>query len=130
MMYKHGITCVNCHDPHILNSTTTKPLGDALCMKCHQLGSPIGPHKNTIEEHTHHKAGSTGSSRIECHMPKTGKHLKESPLMVLTHIFGFITPEETRKYNVPNACTNCHKDKNLDWADQSLSKWGMSQWTK
>ncbi len=33
MMYKHGITCFNCHNPHKLDSTTTTPLGDALYMK-------------------------------------------------------------------------------------------------
>lgn len=130
MMYKHGITCVNCHNPHVLDSTSDKPLGNALCLKCHQLGSPIGPHKNTIEEHTHHKVGSSGSSCIECHMPKTGKHLPNSPLTVRTHVFGFITPEESKKYKVPNACTNCHKDKDLDWADKTVVKWGMDQWTK
>ncbi len=130
MMYKHGITCINCHDPHALSNTTTKPAGDASCMKCHTLGSPIGPHQNTIEEHTHHKADSKGSSCIECHMPKTGRHLKESPLTVRTHIFGFITPQETKKYNVPNACNNCHKDKNVEWADESLTKWGMNKWAK
>jgi hypothetical protein len=130
MMYKHGITCVNCHDPHVLDSTSDKPLGDALCMKCHSLGSPIGPHQNSIQEHTRHKVGSSGSSCIECHMPKTGKHLKESPLTVRTHVFGFITPAESKKYKVANACTNCHKDKNLDWADKNVVKWGMNQWTK
>ncbi|MCX6053293.1 MAG: multiheme c-type cytochrome [Campylobacterales bacterium] len=130
MMYKHGITCINCHNPHQLDNTVEKPLGDASCMKCHSFGSPIGPHQSSIEAHTHHKTDSKGSSCIECHMPKIGKHLPSSPATVRTHIFGFITPAETKKYKVPNACTNCHQDKSLDWADKSLSKWGMSQWTK
>lgn len=129
-MYKHGITCVNCHDPHTLDGTTTTPTGDATCMKCHSLGSVIGPHQDSIEAHTHHKAGSAGSSCIECHMPKTGKHLPNSPLTVRTHVFGFITPSDTKKYNVPNACTNCHKDQSVDWADRSLKGWGIVQWNK
>jgi len=29
-----------------------------------------GPHAATIEEHTHHPAGSTGSECVACHMPK------------------------------------------------------------
>jgi hypothetical protein len=130
LMYQHGITCINCHDPHVLNSTTTKPLGDAVCMKCHTLGSAIGPHQTTLEEHTHHKADSNGSSCIECHMPKTSRHLPESPLTVRAHVFGFITPKETQKYAVPNACNNCHSDKSVEWADKTLDKWGMSQWVK
>lgn len=130
MMYKHGITCINCHNPHELDNTVAKPIGDASCMKCHSFGSPIGPHQGSIEAHTHHKADSKGSSCIECHMPKTGRHLKSSPLTVRTHIFGFITPAETKKHGVPNACNSCHQDKSIGWAEESLSKWGMSQWTK
>jgi formylmethanofuran dehydrogenase subunit E len=127
-MYKHGITCVNCHDPHKLDATTTFPTGDALCMKCHEYGSVIGPHQKSVEAHTHHDPDSDGASCIECHMPKTGKHLRSSPVTVRTHVLGFITPDETRKYGVPNACTNCHDDKDLEWAEDSLKQWGMAQW--
>ncbi|MCH7557238.1 MAG: hypothetical protein IIB56_07245 [Planctomycetes bacterium] len=128
IMYRHGITCVNCHNPHKLDATTTAPTGDALCMKCHEFGSILGPHQKNLEAHTHHKADSKGSSCIECHMPKTGRHLRSSPLTVRTHVFGFITPDETRKYGVPNACTNCHDDKDLVWSEKSLKEWGMAQW--
>ena len=27
-MYQHGISCINCHNPHKLDNTTDKPLGD------------------------------------------------------------------------------------------------------
>lgn len=130
MMFKHGITCANCHDPHKLDNTASKPLGDESCMKCHSFGSAIGPHQKSIEAHTHHKENSKGSSCIECHMPKTGKHLPSSPLSVRTHIFGFITPNDTRKYKTPNACNSCHQDKSLEWSEESLKKWGMTQWRK
>ena len=60
IMYKHGITCVNCHNPHLLDSTTTRPTGDALCMRCHEFGSLIGPHQKDLEAHTHHAPDSTG----------------------------------------------------------------------
>ncbi len=124
MMYKHGITCFNCHNPHKLDSTTTTPLGDALCMKCHSFGSLIGPHQKDRKAH----ARCSGASCIDCHMPKTGKHLKSSPLTARTHVFGFITPDDTRKYGVPNACTSCHDDKTLEWAEEKLKEWGMAQW--
>ncbi len=130
MMYKHGITCVNCHDPHKLDNTAQKSRGDSTCMQCHSFGSAIGPHQKSIEQHTHHKAGSTGSSCIECHMPRTGQHLPNSPLSVRSHIFRFITPSETKKYNVPNACNNCHEDKTVNWAEQTTAKWGMKEWTQ
>jgi len=63
-------------------------------------------------------------------MPKTSRHLPESHLTVRAHVFGFITPKETQKYSVPNACNNCHSDKSIEWADKTLDKWGMSQWMK
>lgn len=40
-MYQHGITCINCHDPHKLTNTAQKPEGNDACMKCHALGSII-----------------------------------------------------------------------------------------
>lgn len=127
-MYKHGITCIDCHNPHSTDNTADNPLGDTSCMSCHKFGSLIGPHQPTIEVHTHHEANSTGSSCIECHMPKTGRHLGSSPLTVRTHLFGFIYPEETRKYDVPNGCNSCHKDESLEWSEKYLKEWGMQTW--
>ncbi len=124
LMYKHGITCYNCHNPHKLDATSTAPLGDSLCMKCHGYGSEIGPHQKDRKAH----APCGGVSCIDCHMPKTGRHLKSSPLTVRTHVFGFITPDDTRRYGVPNACTGCHTDKTLEWAEQRLEQWGRVSW--
>lgn len=128
MMYKHGITCVNCHNPHKLDSTTTTPLGNAVCMKCHEFGSVIGPHAKDLKSHARCGVYARDNSCIECHMPKTGRHLKSSPLTVRTHVFGFITPDETRRYGVPNPCTSCHEDKSLEWAEAHLKEWGKAQW--
>jgi hypothetical protein len=129
IMYKRGITCANCHDPHMLDSTTTFPVGDALCKKCHKFGTAIGPHQKSLAAHTRHKADSKGSSCIECHMPRTGRHLGSSPVTVRTHVFGFITPGETRKYGVPNGCANCHRDKPPAWAQTALRSWGIADWS-
>ncbi len=133
MKGKHGITCINCHNPHTLEPTAQKNDGNALCMKCHSFGSLIGPHQKNIESHTKHKANSKGSSCVECHMPKVGKHTGKSPITVRTHIFGFVTPNETMKYNMPketNACYSCHKDKTMDSLQKDMEKWGMIGWDK
>ena len=127
-MYKHGVTCINCHNPHSTSNTAKKPLGNASCMNCHQFGSLNGPHQANIEAHTRHKAGSKGSSCIGCHMPKVGKHTGKSPLTVRSHLFGFIYPDETRKYGVPNGCNSCHKDKSIEWSEKYLKAWGMNAW--
>ena len=127
-MYKHGITCMNCHDPHTIDNTAETPRGDEFCMSCHKFGSPLGPHQSTLTAHTKHKPDSTGSSCIECHMPKTGKHTGKSPKTVRTHVFRFIYPKESMEYGVNNACNNCHKDKSLEWSNKTLIEWGMTTW--
>ena len=130
-MYQHGITCINCHDPHKLTNTAQKPEGNGACMKCHSFGSIIGPHQPTLQAHTHHKPNSKGSLCIECHMPKTGRHTGKSPLTVRSHMFRFVPPAETKYFKMPaqtNACFACHSDKSLDELQKELESWGMQQW--
>ncbi len=131
---KHGISCINCHNPHTLEPTAQKNTGNELCMKCHSFGSVIGPHQDSLEQHTHHKEDSKGSLCVECHMPKTGRHTGKSPLTVRSHLFGFTTPNETLKYEMPaetNACFACHeKDRTMHTLQKDLEEWGMVGWDK
>ncbi len=129
----HGITCINCHDPHSLHPTAKSNSGNSLCMKCHGFGSAIGPHQKSLEAHTHHKRDSNGSLCVECHMPKVGRHTKRSPFTVRSHAFGFVTPKETAAYGLPpqtNACFACHKDRSLNQLQKELEKWGILGWDK
>ena len=134
MKGRHGITCINCHNPHTLEPTAQKNRGNKLCMECHTFGSPIGPHQANIEAHTHHKADSKGSLCVECHMPKVARHTGKSPITVRTHMFGFVTPNETLKYKMPqetNACFACHKkDRDMKTLQKDLESWGMVGWDK
>lgn len=131
---KHGITCINCHDPHTLEPTAQKNEGNKLCMKCHSFGSLIGPHQDSLQAHTKHKTDSKGSLCVECHMPRVGKHTGKSPLTVRTHLFGFVTPAETIKYKMPhetNACFACHKkDRSMQTLQKDLETWGLVGWDK
>ncbi len=130
-MYTHGITCINCHNPHELTNTAENSKGNSACMKCHSFGSIVGPHQNSLEAHTKHKANSKGSLCIECHMPKTARHTGKSPLTVRSHRFAFTSPTQTLKYNMPketNACYACHTDKSLDELQKDLESWGMVNW--
>ncbi len=134
MKGRHGITCINCHNPHTLEPTAEHNSGNALCMKCHSFGSAIGPHQKSLTAHTHHKADSKGSLCVECHMPKTGRHTGKSPLTVRSHLFGFTTPNQTLMYEMPletNACYACHKrDRNITTLQNDLEQWGMVSWDK
>ena len=78
LMYRRGVTCTSCHDVHgTENYPQLRKPGDAICLDCHGPQSVNGPRTGTIEEHTHHLKGSTGSSCIACHMPKTATEIAD-----------------------------------------------------
>jgi predicted CXXCH cytochrome family protein len=59
-MYRAGVTCSDCHDPH---SAKLRADGNALCAQCHL------PAKFDAAEHHHHPTGSSGAHCVSCHMP-------------------------------------------------------------
>jgi predicted CXXCH cytochrome family protein len=127
-MYKKGVRCSTCHDVHGTGyPADVREPGNALCLNCHVPGTEYGPRESTIGEHTRHVPESAGSSCIECHMPKIARTIAD--VNVRSHTFRFISPSETEKYKIPNACTSCHKDKSNEWATTELLKWDtVSPW--
>lgn len=122
VMYRRGVTCFSCHDVHGTdNYAQLRKPADELCMDCHGPLSLNGPRTATIEEHTHHKKDSAGSSCIACHMPKIEVTIAD--VKVRAHTFAFITPTMTDKYKIPNPCTTCHADKSTAWATEALRHW-------
>ncbi len=130
VMYQHGVTCASCHDVHgTQNYAQLRKPADKICLDCHSTTSPNGPHVATMEEHTHHKDGSPGSQCIACHMPKIESEGVPGSF-VSAHTFKFITPAMTDKYQMPNACTSCHKDQTTAWATDAMRHWTKpSPWT-
>ena len=113
-----GATCTSCHrDPHIPNiekNAQLAPANNALCTSCHKdLGVQL-------TAHTRHKADSAGSSCVECHMPKTVVSIKAT---MRDHTIGVPAPENTVAFGIPNACTECHTDKQAAWAVSTLEQW-------
>lgn len=128
VMYTHGVKCSSCHDAHGSDNPALllKP-SNVMCLECHGVESPNGPHTNSIEQHTHHKPGSAGAECIACHMPKIEQTIADQN--VRSHTFRFITPAMTDAYKIPNPCTSCHKDKNTEWATAQLKQWSnVSPW--
>ena len=121
-MYQRGVTCANCHDVHGTENAAdlVRPAG-TVCLQCHGTASPNGPHTATLDQHTHHKAGSPGSECIACHMPKIAQTIGD--VMVRSHTFRFIPPSATDTLKVPNPCTTCHTDKSNAWAADALKGW-------
>ena len=122
VMYTRGVTCFSCHDVHGTGNDADllKPAG-VLCLECHGPSSPNGPRAATIEQHTHHKAGSAGNECIACHMPQIEQTIAD--VNVRSHTFRFITPAMTEQFKIPNPCTTCHKDKSNAWATDALKHW-------
>jgi predicted CXXCH cytochrome family protein len=123
-MYREGMNCFTCHDPHSSRHMTSLiKSGDtnSLCLLCHGENSHHAVYKSSISEHTHHKADSAGSRCIECHTPKTGTNAVKWDAR--DHTFKFISPMETIKAGTPNACNNCHKDQTPEWAQKTVTEW-------
>jgi predicted CXXCH cytochrome family protein len=128
LMYARGVTCFNCHDPHgTENPGMVREAGNGLCLGCHGPNGQDGPHAATIEQHTHHTAGSPGSECIACHMPKIAETIGD--VNVRSHTFRFVWPTQTEELKIPNACNLCHADKTTEWATAALRSWSdRSPW--
>ena len=98
-MYREGVTCSDCHEPHSLRLRFE---GSTLCARCH-LSS-----KYDAREHHFHKPGSEGARCVSCHMP-------ERMYMVVDgrrdHSFRVPRPDLSAALGTPNACNDCHKDR-------------------
>lgn len=111
-MYSKGISCGNCHDIHSLK---LKKTGNDLCLTCHV------PAYNEPSHH-YHKVNTEGAQCINCHM--TGKYYMGNDFR-RDHSFRIPRPDQTVKYNTPNACNGCHTDKSAKWArDFIIEKYG------
>jgi len=115
---KGGATCLDCHVvPHntdVDKNPQLRPDANALCTRCHQA---IG---NALAQHTHHAANSSGSSCVECHMPRTVFSIKAQ---IRDHAMTIPVPENTIRHAIPNACNVCHKDRDAAWTLARMNQW-------
>ncbi|BBO16230.1 heme protein [Candidatus Brocadia pituitae] len=110
-MYRSGIVCTDCHDPH---TTRRRKEGNELCYSCHQT------EKYGSRKHHFHKIDSPGSQCIECHMTAR-TYMVVDPRR--DHSFRVPRPDLSKKLGVPNGCNNCHADKSTAWAAEHFEKW-------
>jgi len=127
-MYMKDVRCGDCHDPHSLKR---KFEGNALCLQCHKADE-----YNTYNHHFHKSKGETGTSFVnkrgeklgpgdgvlcrDCHMP--GQYYMGVDKRY-DHSMRIPRPDLSVKLGTPNACINCHDDKNDGWALQWVNKW-------
>jgi len=110
-MYHKGVTCSTCHNPH---SVKLKRIGNQTCTLCHI------PTKYDVPSHTFHKKGTPAAECKNCHMP--GKLYMGNDLRH-DHSFRVPRPDLSVKYGIPNACSNCHKDKSEKVLAAAVIKW-------
>ena len=110
-MYRAGVACSDCHDPHSLQLRAS---GNALCAQCHQ------PATYDVARHHHHTPGTAGAQCVSCHMI-------ERTYMVVDgrhdHSFRIPRPDLSERLGTPNACTDCHADKPARWAAEAVTTW-------
>jgi len=115
---KGGLACVGCHvnahDTGIERNPQLRPDANVLCTHCH---AGIG---EKLTAHTHHAASSPGSSCVECHMPRTVVSIKAR---IRDHSIGIPVPENTIRHGIPNACNECHQDRDAPWALARMAEW-------
>jgi predicted CXXCH cytochrome family protein len=110
-MYRAGVTCSDCHEPH---SLALRSPGNGVCLQCHQAAKYDRP------EHHFHEQGSDGASCAECHMPAR-TYMVVDPRH--DHSMRVPRPDLSVRLGTPNACNNCHADKGADWAAKQVEAW-------
>ncbi|MBR5887350.1 MAG: tetratricopeptide repeat protein [Akkermansia sp.] len=120
-MGRAGVTCLDCHDHH----TATLKLSqedNSLCMRCHATGTMVGKTATPIINPTDHSPcppDSKGGRCVECHMPES-MYMARDPRR--DHSFNSPSPELSVELGLPNACLNCHSDKDNTWAASVISQ--------
>lgn len=110
-MFAAGVTCSDCHEPH---SATLRASGEGVCLQCH------APDKYADVRHRHHAGIDPPPSCIACHMPG------RTYMVVDTrhdHSFRIPRPDLSVKLGTPNACNDCHSDKDAQWAADAVEGW-------
>lgn len=110
-MYKFGVTCTDCHDPH---SYQIQAPGNLMCMKCHSY------EKYDSYTHHFHDTKDTGGSCLDCHMPTTNFMVVDPRL---DHSMRVPRPDLSDKLGTPNACIQCHTEESNQWATGWFRKW-------
>jgi Tfp pilus assembly protein PilF len=110
-MYASGVTCSDCHNPH---SGKLRAEGNAVCATCHLPG------KYDTAAHHYHKPGSAGATCAGCHMP-TVTYMVIDPRH--DHSLRIPRPELSVKFGTPNACNDCHTNRDARWARKQVNQW-------
>ena len=115
-MYQQGVTCMDCHEPH---STKLRVQGNGLCSRCHDSG------QFDTAQHHFHDPGTPGAACVNCHMPTQNYMVVDARR---DHSIRLPRPDLSQTLGSPNACNQCHTEKNSAWAAAALDSWHGTGW--
>ncbi len=110
-MYRAGVTCSDCHEPH---SLALRAPDNGVCAQCH------APAKYDAASHHFHRVGSAGAACEGCHMP-AATYMLVDPRR--DHSLRVPRPDLSVEVGTPNACTACHTDRDPAWAGDAVRAW-------
>ena len=112
------LDCMHCHTSSGRYRFAEEGKANDACLPCHEK------RVKEAAAHSRHDAGTAGSRCVSCHMPMTDfARMKRSDHSMLPP-----TPAATRRFKSPNACNNCHTDKDAAWADKLVREWETSDY--
>jgi predicted CXXCH cytochrome family protein len=119
-MYAQGVSCGNCHEPH---SAELRAEDNAVCTQCHSPAAnpefpTLRPAAYDDPSHHFHPENSEGAQCTSCHMI-------ERTYMGIDgrrdHSFRVPRPDLAADTGAPDACTDCHTDRDPDWAAAEIA---------
>jgi predicted CXXCH cytochrome family protein len=115
------MACTTCHDPHTTDpparlAALATPAGNATCTGCHAALAGAA-----VVAHSHHAAGSAGTSCVACHMAKKNMGLDYA----LTRYHRIGSPTEPRRVlgDRPVECALCHADASVERLVSTMERW-------
>jgi Flp pilus assembly protein TadD len=110
-MYQAGVSCSDCHDPH---SATLRTGGEpsSVCAGCHLPA--------TFDNTGHHRHPEASVACVDCHMTSRDYMVIDGRR---DHSFRVPRPDLTAATGSPNACNQCHDDRDTDWALAAYRDW-------
>jgi Tfp pilus assembly protein PilF len=117
-MYRSGVRCSDCHDPHSLQLLHE---GNAVCLQCHP-GNVYDEYDHHFHKKTFDGKPSDGALCIKCHMPETAYMVIDERA---DHSLRVPRPDLSLEIDVPNACSQsgCHDDKPDVWSADAYRDW-------
>jgi Tfp pilus assembly protein PilF len=110
-MFRAGVTCADCHDPHGL---APRRGGNAVCTPCHH------PARFDVPSHHRHRPGSEAARCVACHMPAR-TYMQVDPRR--DHSFRVPRPDLSVALGTPDVCTGCHRERSAAWAAAQVVAW-------